>query len=228
MILFFMHIFYWVIQLEYIVQKGDTLYGISKQFGVSVSDLMEINHLKDSTLMIGQVLRIPGDQNSYTVQKGDTLYGISKKYGIPVSELISLNNLTTQVLSIGQVLQVSGLSEEDSNTYVVKKGDTLYSIAKRFGKSVSDLISYNQLNSTSLKVGQVLYLSFVNDIPIGSSCYGDVYQEPSYVMHTVQKGDSLYSLAKKYGVSVDSIVKLNGLSSTRLQIGQVLKIKEVL
>ncbi|MBR3211136.1 MAG: LysM peptidoglycan-binding domain-containing protein [Bacilli bacterium] len=215
--------------MEYVVQKGDTLYGIGKQFGVSVSALMEKNQLKSSSLQVGQVLIVPVSSDTYVVQKGDTLYSISKKYGIPVSELIEMNQLTNQILSIGQVLQVSGLSNEDnsSNTYVVQKGDTLYSIAKKMGVSVSDLISYNQLSSTSLMVGQVLYLSPINDISVGSSCYGDVYQEPSYITHRVVRGDTLYSLAKKYGISVDTIVRLNNLSNTNLSIGQILKIKEV-
>lgn len=212
--------------MTYIVQKGDTLYGISKQFGVSLLELMEVNGLIDSNLTIGMSLIIPQEESEeYIVQKGDTLYSISKKYNIPVADLIQMNSLTSLVLSIGQVLK---LNSEDVSTYTVQKGDTLYSIAKKFGMSVSDLMEINSLTSSSLKVGQVLLLKkeSSDSIPIGSSCYGN-FLEVEYYTYTVQRGDTLYSIAKKYGVSVSSIQQLNSLKSTSLSIGQVLKIKEV-
>ena len=214
--------------MEYVVKKGDTLYGIGKQFGVSVPDLIDANQLTNSSLKIGQILKIPiDDDSSYVVQKGDTLYSISKKYGIPVAELMEMNHLTSQILSIGQILDLSNDSHSSSNYYVVQKGDTLYSIAKKYNLSVSDLISFNQLMSTTLTIGQTLSLSPVSDIVMGSTCFGQSYEEPQYITHIVKRGDTLYSIAKKYGVSVDSILKLNDLSNASLSIGQILKIQEV-
>lgn len=158
----------------------------------------------------------------YVVKRGDTLYGISKMYGISVSELIEYNNLKSTNLSIGQELIIPS-----NNQYVVEKGDTLYSISRKTGVSVSDLIIINGLSSTVLQIGQVLNLtSTVIDIPIGSSCMGRGYVETNYITHTVKKGDNLYSIGRMYGVSVDSIKKLNNLNSNLLNIGQVLKIKE--
>lgn len=158
----------------------------------------------------------------YVVKRGDTLYGISKMYGISVSELIESNNLKSTNLSIGQELIIPS-----NNQYVVEKGDTLYSISRKTGVSVSDLIIINGLSSTVLQIGQVLNLtSTVIDIPIGSSCMGRGYVETNYITHTVKKGDNLYSIGRMYGVSVDSIKKLNNLNSNLLNIGQVLKIKE--
>ena len=156
----------------------------------------------------------------YVVQKGDTLYSISKKYDISVSELMEMNSLTSPNLQIGQVLNVS------ASSYIVQKGDTLYSIARKYGMSVSDLIAYNDLDNSVLQIGQVLRLTPVSDIVIGSSCYGSSFQEPTYITYQVKKGDTLYRIAKQYGVSVDSIIKLNALSSSSLSIGQILKIKE--
>ena len=158
----------------------------------------------------------------YVVKRGDTLYSISKIYGISVSELIEYNNLKSTNLSIGQELIIPS-----NNQYVVEKGDTLYSISRKTGVSVSDLIIINGLSSTVLQIGQVLNLtSTVIDIPIGSSCMGRGYVETNYITHTVKKGDNLYSIGRMYGVSVDSIKKLNNLNSNLLNIGQVLKIKE--
>ena len=227
--------------LNYQVQKGDTLYSISKKYNISVSELMLLNNLTSNVLSIGQILNIPsGNSNGssnftyYEVVPGDTLYSIAKKYNTTVDSLVNLNSLKSNVLSVGQVLKVPSSSidekEPDSIIYIVKAGDTLYSISQKVGISVSDLMSYNNLNTTDLSVGQQLYLTpryTNNTIPVGSSCYGESYKEPVYVTYTVKKGDNLYNIAKQYGVSVDSILKLNNLSNANLSIGQVLKIKEV-
>ena len=95
---------------------------------------------------------------NYTVQKGDTLYGVAKQFGTTVSKIKRLNNLTSNTLSVGQVLKIN---EDTSNptTYTVQKGDSLYSISNKFGLSVLDLMSYNNLTSTTLQIGQVLKLT---------------------------------------------------------------------
>ena len=122
----------------YIVKRGDTLYGISNQFGVSVSDLLELNNLKNNVIQIGQVLRIPSNIGTnpsstfqYTVKKGDSLYSISKVYNTTVDEIVKLNNLKNNNLSIGQILRIP---EDGSSvttlpsyvSYIVKKGDTIF------------------------------------------------------------------------------------------------------
>lgn len=220
---------------NYVVKKGDTLYSISKKNNVSVEELMLLNNLTNTSLTPGQVLNIPaGDSvdsfNYYEVLPGDTLYSIANKYDTTIDSLVNLNNLKSNVLTVGQLLIIPSTSiDQDEFIYEVVKGDTLYSIAKKFDISVSDLININGLSSSSLKVGQKLIIGYGynNDIEIGSSCYGDNYKEPEFVSYVVKKGDNLYNIAKKYGVSVDSILLLNNLSSANLSIGQVLKIKEV-
>lgn len=98
-----------------------------------------------------------------------------------------------------------------SNTYVVQSGDTLWSIAKKFGVSVEELKNKNQLASNSLKINQVLFIPSEEEVP------GDTY--------IVQAGDSLYSISRRYGLTVDELKKLNQLTSNALSIGQKLKIK---
>lgn len=215
-----------MIIIDYVVQKGDTLYGIARQYGISVSQIMDLNQLKNTNIIVGDILKIPLQNTStYEVKKGDTLYRISKLFGVSVSELKLFNNLKSDQLVIGQILKVP--SSSNSNIYIVKEGDTLYSISKKVGLSVSELMEINHLTSNQLFVGQQLYLTS-STIPLGSSCYGEGYHEVEYLFYTVKKGDSLYSIAKKYGVSVDHLLKLNELSNTNLSIGQVLKIKEVI
>ncbi len=93
---------------SYKVEKGDTLYSISKKFNVSVDELKNINNLADTAISLGQKLHIKTDidTNTYTVEQGDTLYSISKKYNTTVKALQQLNNLNGTTVSIGQELLV--------------------------------------------------------------------------------------------------------------------------
>ena len=98
-----------------------------------------------------------------------------------------------------------------SNTYIVKKGDSLYQIANKYGTTVNELKKLNNLSSNALSIGQVLKLP---DINLDTSPETNVY--------TVQKGDSLYQIAIKYNTTVDELKKTNNLSSNTLSIGQKL------
>ena len=92
---------------------------------------------------------------NYTVKKGDSLYSIAKKYNTSTSKIISLNNLKNSLLSIGQVLKIPDDSNSDI-VYIVKKGDSLYSISKEYNISVDDIKKKNNLKSNGLSVGQQL------------------------------------------------------------------------
>ena len=199
----------------YKVVAGDTLYSISKKLDTSVTELKKLNNLSTNSLSIGQILKIPtkfvdvGDTELYQVKAGDTLYSISKKYNLSVNELKSLNNLSNNDLAVGQLLNVpSGLSLV--NSYIVEKGDTLYSIAKKFDISVNKLKEYNNLSNNLLNVGQKIL------IPIG--------EETTYV---VKSGDTLYKIAREFNTTVDEIKRLNNLTNNILSVGQILIVKEV-
>ena len=202
----------------YIVKKGDTLYGIANKYGISVDELKAINNLTSNNLSVGQVLQIPEiieedvpNENIYIVKSGDTLYGIANKYGMSVQELKDLNKLTSNNLSIGQQLVVSEGNAGTLDTYIVKAGDTLYSIAKKYGLTVSELKQLNNLTSDILSIGQVLNISNSN-----TSLPSNTY--------IVKSGDSLYSIAKKYGITVDALKSANGKTSNLLSIGEILVI----
>ena len=226
--------------LDYIVSKGDSLYAIAKRYNTTVKDIVKLNNLTNNTLTIGQQLIIPiSDEitkpettyKNYVVQKGDSLYSIATKNNTTVDEIKKINNLTSNMLSIGQILKLpSEVKQEEITMYTVQKGDSLYSIAKKFGMSVDELKSLNNLTSNNLAIGQQLMIkSTTGDEPINpeEECIGTGYVEPQYVIYTVQRGDSLYTIARKYNTSVDNIKALNNLTSNNLSIGQQLKIKEV-
>ena len=149
----------------------------------------------------------------YTVKSGDSLYSIAQKYSTTVSELKQLNNLTSTLLSIGQVLRLptSTTTPPTNKTYTVKSGDSLYSIAKAYNTTVSELKQLNNLPSTLLSIGQVLRLPTTTTPPTNKT-------------YTVKSGDSLYSIAKAYNTTVSELKQLNNLTSNLLSIGQVLKI----
>lgn len=217
--------------MKYTVKAGDTLWGISNQYGVNVSDLANLNNVTADSLKVGMVLTIPSNSGSnpdnmfmYTVSRGDTLYGIAKKYGTSVEEIKRINYLTGNSLVIGQVLRIPEMYTKPEDmvipsyfNYKVVKGDTLYSIAKKFGVSVDSIINDNSLKNNTLTIGQNLKIrsSSVEE------CFGeDFVVDKTYI---VVKGDSLYSIGKKLGVSVDYLKNKNNLSSNLLSVGQILK-----
>jgi len=202
-----------IISDKYKVMKGDTLYGIAKKLDTTVDEIKKINNLDSNILNIGQILMVPsktidlGETELYQVKAGDTLYGIANKYGITLKELKAINNLQDDKLAIGQLLNVpSGLSSASS--YTVSSGDTLYSIAKKFGISVNKLKEINQLKDNMLKIGQKLIIPLVED-----------------TTYVVKAGDTLYSIARAFNITVDELKKLNNLVDDVLSIGKILIVK---
>lgn len=204
----------------YTVKSGDSLYKIANQFGTTVGELIRINNLGTTVLSIGQQLKIPTKQVTgirYTVQRGDSLWKIANQYGVSVDDIIEANNLSGTTLSIGQQLIIptsssepTPPSEEENTTqlYVVKSGDSLYSIARAFGTTVSDLRKINNLTTDILQIGQLL------KIPGKDSNNETIYY--------VKSGDSLWKIANQFGTTVDAIINRNNLTTNLLQIGQQL------
>ena len=93
----------------------------------------------------------------YTIKSGDSLWNIANRYNTTVNELKSLNNLTSNNLSIGQILKLPSNNIQE-NTYTVKSGDSLWSIANRYNTTVNELKILNNLTSNNLSIGQILKL----------------------------------------------------------------------
>lgn len=202
----------------YIVKKGDSLWSIASKYNITVNDLKKLNNLSSNMLTVGQKLLVKDTSSSsdvgvyYTVMAGDTLYGIAKKFNLTVDELKKMNNLSSNNLSINQKLLVSGTALDNSNvdydTYVVKSGDSLWSIASKFNTTVDKLKSVNNLSSNLLSIGQKLL------IPKSESTNNKQY--------VVKSGDTLYKIAQSNGTTVTDIINLNNLPTTNLSIGQIL------
>ncbi|MFK7908512.1 MAG: LysM peptidoglycan-binding domain-containing protein, partial [Chitinophagales bacterium] len=180
----------------HIVQAGDTLFQLSKKYGVTIDNLKTTNQLYYNGLWIGQKLTIPiaastGNSNptnstqlkTYTVQRGDSLYKIARKFDIGIAELKKINNLSSNLLSVGQKLKVPG---DNSSTSNPDSGS---------GSNSGSSSNTNNASSSS-----------------------------SLAVYTVQRGDSLYKIATQFKTTTDYIKKINKLSSNTLYVGQQLKV----
>lgn len=195
----------------YVVQSGDTLYAIAQKFGTTVTQLIDWNQLATTVitpgmkLIVSDTVTTPSDM-IYTVKKGDSLYSIAMQFGVSVDDLIQANQLTSTVLQIGDQLKIPKKDTSGSSTYVVQRGDTLYSIAAKYNVTVSDLKNANQLTSNVITVGQELIIPTKN----------------TYQTYAVVTGDTLSGIAQKFNTTVAKLKEINHLTSDFLQIGQLL------
>ena len=148
----------------------------------------------------------------YIVKKGDSLWKIANQYNTTVEKLKSENNLKNNLLSVGQKLTIPSISVSDGHTYIVQKGDSLWSISNKFNISIEDLKRLNNLTSNLLSIGEVLK---IKDMALATDN-----------TYTVQKGDSLWIIANKYDITTEELKNYNNLTSNLLSIGQVLKIPQ--
>ncbi len=200
------------VEVIYALRNDDTL-------AKSISD-----NLEDAGLTINKYYQRRSEADTskdyYDLQK-DTgnIETIIVKYG-NVDNSEEVNNLKNNYEKYAEAVvkalaNYQGISYDGTgkNIYIVKKGDSLYSIAKKFNTTVDEIKTTNNLKTTNLSIGQELI------IPISSI-------NETAQTYIVQNGDSLYSIASKFNTTVDNLKKLNNLSSNLLSIGQKLIISD--
>ena len=160
------------------VAKGETLYGISKVYGVAVAAMIEWNSIEideNYKLSIGEQLVIYQNASAqdtdipelkmHKVEPGETLYQISRSYGLSVEEMMELNDMKEAVLQPGDTLKIIEKLEEDveiengTKIHEVQPGETLYQIAKKYDLTIQELMEMNQKEGFDLKVGEKLLVS---------------------------------------------------------------------
>ncbi|NOX61332.1 MAG: LysM peptidoglycan-binding domain-containing protein [Chloroflexi bacterium] len=156
--------------VTYVVKRGDTLYSIALQFGVSMQALRAINQIDDpTTLRAGRELLIPiqAGRGGYVhvVKPGETLYGIAKQYNVPLDKLAEANGITDPTtLRVGQRLIIPSAASSSGQSggqriHVVRPGETLTSIAAQYGVSPAAIIEANDLdNPNEIISGQQLII----------------------------------------------------------------------
>ena len=183
-------------------------------------------------------------EDFYIVEQGDNLSTIAKKHNITIDELKKWNNLQDNTIKLESKLKVADIriSEEKETVapkpevknveYIVQKGDNLGSIAKKNNVAVSDIKMWNDLAEDNIQLGDKLIVAkklivdanqAVAEKSIKKEKLSKVEREDDH--YYVKKGDSLFSIAKKYpGVSVSDIKKWNGINGNSLKPGMKLKI----
>ena len=153
----------------YTVKKSDTLYSIAREFNTTVDELITLNRLNTIGLSIGQQLLIPENGIQiinvidYTIKPGDSLWKIANKCGATVDDIVKLNNLDSTIIYPGQIIKLSKpcaakQNAEEYETYIVKRGDTLYSISRMFNTTPNVIKELNNLNSDILQINQMIIL----------------------------------------------------------------------
>ncbi|MEB3753739.1 LysM peptidoglycan-binding domain-containing protein [Acinetobacter sp. MD2(2019)] len=234
---------------SYKVQRGDTLNSIAAKSKMSLADFAQLNNLKTSSnVRVGQVLKVPEGTNVpdvYTVKSGDNLSNIASQYNLNLDDVAKLNGLKRNSgVRVGQRLKLTGdlpaddkSDDSNSSTYVVKSGDTLASVAKKYYLKQAYLADLNGLKvSAKLHSGQSLKLTEDKaSAPDRSSSTSTASSKSAASTlpkntesYTVQAGESLTSLASRYSLSVKDLADLNGLSAkTSLRRGQKINVPKL-
>lgn len=154
--------------IRYTVKRGDTLWGIAKKFGVTVSAVVKANNIRNPNLIyVGEVFIIPHmtsaesfEYTLYTVRRGDTLWGISRKFGTSINSIVALNGIKNpNLIYVGEVFKIPSAHSEQAVIYTVKRGDTLWGISRKFGTTVENLVKLNSVRNPNLiYVGEKLII----------------------------------------------------------------------
>ncbi|MBA0882191.1 LysM peptidoglycan-binding domain-containing protein [Flavobacterium undicola] len=183
---------------------------------------------------------VASNKTNYIVQKGDNLSDIAEQNNVTVAQIKEWNKLSGNTIQAGTSLQVTEREIETKEVvaatpelknieYTVQKGDNLGSIAKKFGTAITDLKEWNHLSDNNIALGKTLIVA-KNEIAINTSKATaasfkkgkiDTSLQQDYL---VKKGDSLFSIAKKSGVTVSDIKKWNDINNEEIKPGMKLKI----
>ena len=204
-------------------QYNETVYENPIQ-NLATQKPVEVNELVDSAHSIKENLSF-----FHTVQQGETLYGIGKKYGVRVDAIKYLNLLEIDSIGVGQRLIINpAITSADTKepqaipgVHVVRQGETLFGIAKMYGMVTKDLMATNNLSNEQIYIGQKLVV-----VQVQKS--GEVKTPPNLpeeLIHVVKKGETLYSISKRYGVSVEQIKELNHPMNEGVLPGQKIRIR---
>ncbi|RVT79896.1 LysM peptidoglycan-binding domain-containing protein [Flavobacterium sufflavum] len=184
---------------------------------------------------------VASNKTNYIVQKGDNLSNIAELNNVSVAQIKEWNHLSGNTIQAGTSLLVAEREIETKEVvaatpelknieYTVQKGDNLGNIAKKFGTAIVDLKEWNHLSDNNIALGKTLIVA-KNEVAINTSkataaSFKKTKIDSSSLQHDylVKKGDSLFSIAKKSGVTVSDIKKWNDINNEEIKPGMKLKI----
>ncbi len=232
------------------VKAGETLYSIAKNYQVSLESLNANNPKAAGGIKPGDLLKIRVGESSHEsgslnreqgevhiilhkVQRKETFYFISRKYGVTIDEILAYNPGLSQ-LKRGETIRIpqriSSPGKEVLNsqspspkagggiTHWVQAGETLYSISRKYGKSVASILEDNP-GAEELKPGMRLTIS------AGKSGSGEIARPAAgYMEHTIGRGETLFSVCRKYNTTADELIALNPSLDKTFKTGTVIRV----
>lgn len=223
----------------YTVRKGDNLGKIANKYNVSVSNLKKWNKLKNNNIAIGKKLKIEsGRKVVKQVKKPDAMVAVtsvetSSEPAIANNETIAteitestIDTLQSEVKEV--VANVDQIQKDNSKkqTHKIKKGESLFSISKKYNVTIEDLKQWNRLESNNLNMGQELVV-YADAEAINSEYDVKEDSKQRYKTYLVQKGDSLYSISQKLkSVTVTDLKKWNALKNSEIKPGMKLIVQK--
>lgn len=239
------------------VTQGETLFSISRDYNITVSELREWNSLASDNLQTGQRLRVtpPAAENRVThqVRQGESLFAISRQYDVTIAEIQSWNSLDGTSIEVGRtlilypesdtsaqsapptideieqmddeqrtsVVQQMQESAQNSDTYLVRSGDTLTQIARRFDMTVNELRALNSLPNDNIRVGQRLSVRRLQAPPSIAEGAENSTPQGRFASYRLQSGENTRSILSKFQMSAPELAALNpDINTNSLSSGQ--------
>lgn len=207
------------------LKPKQTIYGITKQYKISETDLRKLNTDLDNHMKIGEKVILPLEN--------------IQKYGDETPIVNSESNLASQIPVDNQVDPIDLETVADENSYIIQEKDNYFKIGRKFGVSQKQLFAMNPgLEEKGLHAGDVIRVKsggvssevVKEESPaqtIVNTAAGKVSSSDDYVTYTVQNGDTVFGIVNKFGISLDELLELNPSLSNGLKSGMVLKIKKL-
>lgn len=163
----------------------------------------------------------------HRIDEKETLYGISKRYGVPITAILEQNPTADGGLASGQILKIpyvpkAKVQQSGNRIHKVAPKETLFSISKLYDVSVDDLKAWNNLKDNSLSTGQEL---LIKKKTTAMATPAPEVKSPKGV-HTVAAKETLYSIARQYGITIQQLKEWNGITGSDVSIGQTLVITQ--
>lgn len=224
--------------IEHKIQKGETAYFIAQKYKVSVDEIYKLNPESQNGIKDNQIIKIPvhaaekqnsNQQITHVVGEKETLYGLSKQYHVSVEAIQNANPILASGLQIGQELIIPNASNlpkteiltSSKVTHLVAAKESLFSIARQYNVSVQDLENLNkELLQNGLQIGQTIAIP--NKRKTLDGRVRVINQET--VFHVVERKETKFSIAKKYGISIDQLESQNPEIVNGLIVGNKLAI----
>lgn len=231
--------------LKHTIEKGETVFSIAKKYHVTPFDIYRLNPdakegiKENTTLLIPKAVSVSSfnddaDVKTHKVAPKETLFSLAKQYGVTVLDLKEWNpDVEKNGLKIGQELIVSKnyktsnlvdkveVEEVKStslvSTHVVKTGETLYSLSKKYDIKIDDLIALNPQLESGLNIGDTIKVKRENQIKITEI-------QNNEKLYTVKPKETLYSLSKQFNLSSEELIALNPDLKEGLKEGMTLKL----